>query len=137
MNNTTRLMIGSVVATFGLVCAGNVALAQDKGKATAEKKPAAADAKAPAGKATVKKVLENDRVLVTEITFKPGEGSSGERSARVTRAMTDGTMERTYADGKKETLHWKAGEVRYFPKETFDNKNIGKKDMVFFVTNLK
>lgn len=60
-----------------------------------------------------------------------------ERGPRVTRALSNGTMERVYADGKKEVVHWKAGDVKYFPKETFTNKNVGKDDVVLFVTTLK
>jgi hypothetical protein len=55
----------------------------------------------------------------------------------VTRALTTGTMERTYADGKKETIEWKAGDVKYSPKGTFVNKNVGKTEVVLFVTTLK
>ena len=46
-------------------------------------------------------------------------------------------MERAYPDGKKETVEWKAGQVKYFPKETFTNRNVGKTDVVLFVTTLK
>jgi hypothetical protein len=34
-------------------------------------------------------------------------------------------------------VHWKTGQVKYFPKETFANQNVGKKEMVLFVTTLK
>ena len=67
---------------------------------------------------TFRTILENDKV-------------------RVTRALTSGTMERTSPDGKKTTVEWKAGEVKYFPKETFANKNVGKTEVVLFVTALK
>jgi hypothetical protein len=72
------------------------------------------------------------------VTYKPGEASDmRERGARVTRALSNGTMERVYKDGKKETVQWKTGDVKYFPKETFSNKNVGKTDVHLFVTTLK
>jgi signal transduction protein with GAF and PtsI domain len=126
-------------AAFATLVATSPALAQDKAKAAAAEKPkATADAKAAAGKGTTKTIVDNEKVVVTEVTYKPGEASDmRERGARVTRALSDGTMERVYPDGKKQTVHWKAGEVKYFPKETFQNKNVGKTDMVLFVTTVK
>lgn len=124
---------------LAVALAASPAIAQDKSKAGAEKPKAAAEAKAgAAGKGTTKKILENDKVLVNEVTYKPGEASDmRERGPRVTRALTSGTMERLYPDGKKDVVHWKVGEVRYFPKETFQNKNVGKTDVTLFVTTLK
>ena len=115
------------------------AVAQDK------KAPAApaADKKAPEkapekGGEERKVILENDKVLVTENRYKPGVASAmRERGVRVSRSLTDGTLERTSKDGKKEVLHLKAGEVRYQPKETFTQKNIGKSDYVVYTVTLK
>jgi hypothetical protein len=137
MDNTKKLM--------ALACAAVLmtlpAMAQDKAKPADDKKAApAAPAKADAMKeeGTTKVILDNDKVRVTEVTYKPGAGSAmRERGARVTRAMTDGKMERVYPDGKKETVMWKAGESKYFPKETFANKNAGTKDMVLYVVTMK
>jgi hypothetical protein len=133
-------------AVLGMVCAAFAAavpaLAQDKAKPSADKAKSAAPAKdAATGKDAgppPKVLLDNPKVRATEVRFKPGEGSGmRERQASLTRAETDGTMERTYPDGKKETVNWKAGEVRWFPKETFSNKNVGKKDIVLFVVEPK
>jgi len=126
----------SAIALASVALLGVPAAAQDK-KAAAPAAEKKADAKAvPEG--TVKVVLDNDKYRVTETTFKPGQGSKvQERPARVTRALTEGTMERIYADGKTEKVEWKAGQVRYFPKEQFGNRNIGKADMVFYIVNAK
>ena len=141
MKLATRSWIG--ISAVALASAAFVALpsiAQDKKAAApaAEKKAEKkADAKAMA-EGTTKVLLDNDKFRAVEITFKPGQGLKlQERPARVTRALTDGTMERSYADGKKEKVEWKAGDVRYFPKEVFGNVNIGKKDMVFYVVGAK
>ncbi len=82
--------------------------------------------------------VENDKVLVSEVRYKPG-ASSGmvARAARVVRALTDGTLEKTFPDGKKETIKWKAGEVKFLPKETYSQKNVGKTELVLYVVTLK
>jgi len=142
MKSTFRLLIPALLAA---ALAASPVLAQDKAKpadapkAAAEKPKAAAEkAKAAAGKGTTKTLVDNDKVNVFEVRYKPGEASDmRERGARVVRALTNGSMERSYADGRKETVHWKAGEVKYFPKETFMNKNVGKSEMALFVTTLK
>jgi hypothetical protein len=117
------------------------AFAQDKAKPAAapEKAKAAAPAKADEkGQEQVKVLVENDKVRVSETHYKPGAASAmRERGARVTRALVGGTMERSYPDGKKETVVWKAGDVKYFPKETFMNKNVGKNEVVLYVVTLK
>ena len=137
MKLTGRKWIGicAIALSSGALVAVPAA-AQDK-KAAAPAAEKKADAKAtPEG--TVKVILDNDKYRVTETTFKPGQGSKvQERPARVTRALTDGTMERIYQDGKTEKVEWKAGQVRYFPKEQFGNRNVGKADMVFYIVNAK
>jgi hypothetical protein len=108
------------------------AIPQEKAKAPAPKAKAADTAAAP------KALVDNDKVKAYELHNKPGvENPARERPARVVRALTDGTMERIYPDGKKEKVEWKAGQVRWFPKENFGNKNIGKKDMVFYIVEPK
>ena len=133
-------------AVLGMVCGALAAMApamaQDKAKPSADKVKAAAPAKdaAPGKDAGIapKVLLDNPKVRATEVRYKPGEGGGmRERQARLTRAVTDGTMERTYPDGKKETVNWKAGEVRWFPKETFSNRNVGKKEIVLFIVEPK
>src|SRR5258706_698652 len=116
------------------------AMAQDK-KAPATA-PKAADAKAADGKPVTTKGLEggeedrtvfvdNEKFIATENRYKPGAKSAmRERGERVSRAMTEGTIERTYKDGKKETITWKKGEVKYQPKATFEMKNVGKTEFV-------
>jgi hypothetical protein len=119
------------------------ALAQDKkGSAPPAATPKAADSKAAKvpekGGEERKVILENEKVLVTENRYKPGAASAmRERGVRVSRSLTDGTIERTSKDGKKEVLNLKAGEVRYQAKETFSQKNIGKSDYVVYTVTLK
>ena len=82
--------------------------------------------------------VDNDKVRATEVTYPPGKSSGMvERPPRVTRALTDGTLEKTYKDGKKETLSFKSGDVRYNPRETYDQKNVGAKDVTHFTMSIK
>jgi hypothetical protein len=128
----SAIVLGMLLAAPAM--AQDKAKAEDKAKASSDKK---APAKADAGIAP-KVLLENEKVRATEVRYKPGEGGGmRERKPRLTRAMTDGSMERVYPDGKKEVTEWKAGQVRWFPKETFSNKNVGKNEVVLFVVEPK
>ena len=137
MNNTNphagRFWIALAGTCLMVAVAGNVAIAQDKAKA------AAAPAKAAVKDERERKVLvENEKVLVSEVRYKAGSSSGmQERQARVVRALTDGTLEKTLPDGRKEPIAWKAGQVRFNPKETFSQKNTGKTDLVLYVVTLK
>ena len=137
MNNTNPLAVRISIALAGtcliFAVAGNSTMAQDKAK------PAAAQPKAAEKDQRDRKVLvDNDKVLATEVAYKPG-ASSGmvERGNRITRALTDGTLEKTYADGRKETVVWKKDQVRFNPKETYSQKNTGKTELVLYSVTIK
>jgi hypothetical protein len=135
MKNINRLAIALSVALMGTGVIATQAMAQDKAK------PAMAQDKAkPTQKdeRDRKILVDNEKVLVTENRYKPGAASGmAVRGARVVRAMSDGTLERTYPDGKKETITWKKDQVRYSPKETFDQKNTGKADLLLYSVTIK
>ena len=124
-----RILVSVLVPAFMLVgLAVNPAIAQDKAKA--------------AHKATnsVKVLHEDDRLRVTETTTKPGEMSGSlVRGVRVVRILQGGTQERTYADGKKQKIERKAGEVLVLgpDKQAYYNKNIGKTTIMTYTVNIK
>jgi hypothetical protein len=125
-----RLVTASLgVAAFVLSgLALNAAIAQDK----------KADKGAP--KATIKVVAENDKVRAFETTYAPGaENTAVPRSSvRVVRALKGGTLQRTYADGKKENVVYKAGDVRINqPGPAYTTKNVGKTEIRLYVVQLK
>jgi len=72
--------------------------------------PAIAQDKAPSVK--MKVLVDDDKVKVYEATYAPGAENKGvaASSLRIVRALTSGTLELTYADGKKEKRPWKAGQ---------------------------
>ena len=126
MRKLSAVMAGMLIPAFlatGVVF--NSALAQEKAA------PKAAQA---AGQVTVKELAKNDKVRVYEATFKPGDvAPSMERQFRVVRYMTAGEIQRTYPDGKKDTLKFKAGDVRLADKGTYEAKNISKKTVVLYI----
>ncbi len=94
--------------------------------------------KAAVKEGTIKTVIDNEKVKVMEVTYKPGEGSpSRDRGARVTHAISGGTMMRILPDGKTSNRVWKTGETQWFPAETFGNKNVGKTTVKFLVVQPK
>ena len=120
MKKSASLVVSLLVSAFMLGGGSvGVAQAQEKGE--------------------TKNLFENDKVVVYESRLMPGiEGPSIERPFRVVRALTDGTIQRTYADGKTEIVQWKAGEVRARgPDKAYSVKNIGKSDFVVYVVQPK
>jgi len=135
MQSSRRLFIGrlgSAVMLAGMTVVP--AMAQDKAKAEAKDKAKSANYQR-------KVVLDNAKVVVTEVTTKPGgESASRVRSTyRIVRVLSGGTQERTYADGKKETIPRKTGEVYVAEpdKVAYKAKNIGKTDIVLYIVQLK
>ena len=92
-------------------------------------------AKPDATKAIVKVLLENDKVQVYEAHIPVGaEAANIARPYRIGRALTNGTIQRIFADGKKETVQWKAGEVKELGPDTqYIPRNIGKTDFRIYV----
>jgi mannose-6-phosphate isomerase-like protein (cupin superfamily) len=92
-----------------------------------------------AAQRTQKVFIDNDKVRVTDTTFKPGEVSpSIERPYRITRVLKGGTTARTYADGTTRTVEFKTGDVfAAGPDKPYSSKNTGKSDIVLYSVNLK
>src|SRR5512139_1342611 len=90
---------GAVIVAAGLALAGAVQ-AQDQGKAK-ESAP------------VTKVLLDNDKVRVTQSTFKPGDVSRAERKTRTNYIVQGGTLERTTKDGKKTVYERKKGTAHY------------------------
>jgi hypothetical protein len=132
MKRFIRTFASVLVPAFILAgVASSPAMAQEKMK----------EAKAEKGQATRKVLLENDKVQVFEVTFKPGDENKAVPSSsyRVLRALSSGTIQRTYAEGKTEKVEYKTGDVRMNEpsKQTYTAKNIGKTDVVLYVVVLK
>ncbi len=139
MKMFARYLMSILVSAFTL--AGLVTspvMAQDKAK-DAKAAPAA---KAEKGKITRKVLIDNDKVLVLENIYKPGDVNTEVLTTyRVQRVLQGGTLERTYADGKKERIELKTGATRILesPKvgQTYSTKNIGTTTIVNYIVSPK
>jgi mannose-6-phosphate isomerase-like protein (cupin superfamily) len=120
MSKTTGLLAATALVLAGLVVT-----------------PAFAQEKVPEGK--IKQIDENDKIRVVEVTYQPGEGNaSAKRPMRVVYAIKGGTLERTYADGTKETTEWKAGETKIISEaRPYSIKNVGKTVIQYLVVFVK
>ena len=83
--------------------------------------------------------MQNDKVLVNETTWKPGdESSSVARPARMVRTLKGGSLTRIYLDGKTEQDTFRTGEVKFFPATApYIIKNTGKTELVLYTVLLK
>jgi len=123
MRTLAAALFGLIAAFLAAGIAVNPAIAQDK---------------APSVK--MKVLIDDDKVKVYEATYAPGAENKGVASSsmRIVRAMTSGTLELTYADGKKEKRPWKAGQVREVkPGPAYTTKNISKTELQLYVVQLK
>jgi hypothetical protein len=139
MKRSNRVLASMLVPAF--ILAGIVAqpvFAQDKAKDS--KAAAPKDAKKQEATNSQKVHHDDDKVRVTETTTKPGErGNNVVRGFRVTRYLQGGTQERTYADGKKEKIERKTGEVFAAgpDKQAYFVTNVGKTTIVTYTVNIK
>jgi quercetin dioxygenase-like cupin family protein len=126
MTKSTGLLAALILPAFVLVT--NSGLAQEK-KMEAQKVP----------EGTINEIGQNDKVRVIEVTYQPGEGSaSAKRPMRVVYCLKGGTLERTYADGTKETAEWKAGDTKIISEpRPYALKNVGKSVIHYLVVFVK
>ena len=129
---TMRRLVTASLGVAAFVLSGlalDAAIAQDKAKAAKE-----------APKVAIKVITENAKVRVYEATYVPGAENTAVASStmRVVRGLKGGTLERRYADGKKEKVEWKAGMVQVVPPSgAYTTKNIGKTEIRLYVVQLK
>ncbi len=109
------------IAALGISCAGLVHAKE------------AAKERAP----SVKVLLDNEKVKVTENTFRPGDVSRSQRPARTTYYIKGGTMERTSPDGKKTSYERKTGTAHWIEADSDIVTNIGKTTVVLISVQRK
>ena len=105
-------------------------MAQEKAKAEKEEWPK------PGPNAKV--LLENEKVRVTENTYKPGEKNAMQkRGPSVVYVLEGGPTKIYYPDGKTEKGERKKGVATYTPAgDTKSTENVGKTNQRFIVINL-
>ena len=137
-----RLALMVMAATLMLAFTTKVVMSQEKAKAEKAKMAPAEEKmkgeKAKKGAPTVKLLLENDRVRVNEIWYRPGDkGEMKERPDRVVYYIKGGEFKRHYPDGKTENVKRKDGEVAFTKKNTAALENVGKTEVNWIGINLK
>jgi len=86
-----------------------------------------------------KTVFENDKVVVLDTIVKPGEGlPSANRGGVILYYLTGGKVERTFADGTKETVMRKTGQALVnSEKRPYAVENIGTTTLHTIAITLK
>ena len=96
----------------------------------------AADKTAP--QVVDKTLLENEKVRVVEVRFKPGAVSKmQDRSSRAVYYVTDAHFKITMPDGKTVERSLKAGSAAWRDQDTTEVTNTGKNEARLIVTYLK
>ena len=88
---------------------------------------------------TTKTVFDNEKITVVDNVLKPGEESpSQDRAGLILYYISGGTVERTFADGKKETVTRKTGQSLVNPeKRPYAVTNTGKTTLHVITIKLK
>lgn len=93
------------------------------------------------GQARITEIVSDDKLRAYLITYKPGDvrPPESERGHRVVRALKGGTLERTYADGKKEQRSYQLGQTRIATPSAvpYSTKNVGKTEIQLYSVELK
>ena len=83
-------------------------------------------------------LLENDRVRVMEIDFKPGAKiAMHSHPAHLVYILNGGALQITTADGTVKNLEGKAGDVMWSEPETHKAENTGTTEVKGLVIELK
>lgn len=85
-----------------------------------------------------KKKLENERVRVMEVAFKPGQRISWHSHPdHLAYAITAGSLVIYKPDGSSQAIKLKAGDVLYIPAEKHRARNTGKTALRILIVELK
>ena len=100
--------------------------------------PAIAQDPAVVGKGIYKQVLDNDKVRVFEVTFKPGAKiDMHSHPDHVAYVVTPGKLNITGKDGKTDAFDLKTGMAVFLPAQAHSANNPGKTMVKLVVTELK
>ena len=84
------------------------------------------------------KLLENEKVRVCDVKFKPGETAKMHgHPDHVVYALTDGTLSISTPDTKPITVDIKAGQTMWMPAVIHEAVNVGKTEIHLIVMELK
>src|SRR6266404_566901 len=88
---------------------------------------------------TLTVLAENAKVVVSDVVYHPGDaGAASLKDGLVVYHVSGGTIERTFADGSKKVVTYKAGETAIISeKRVYSTINIGKTVIHEIVVQLK
>ena len=88
---------------------------------------------------TLTVLAENEKLQVIDVVYKPGDtGAASSKVGLVVYHLSGGTIERTFADGSKKVVIYKAGQTSIIAeKRPYSTKNIGKTVIHEIVVQLK
>ncbi|MBI3538111.1 MAG: cupin domain-containing protein [Chloroflexi bacterium] len=85
-----------------------------------------------------KVVLDNERVRVFDVRFKPGDKAVMHgHPDHVVYVLTDGTNRLKFPDGTSKDFDLKAGSALWIPAGPHETTNVGKTDVKLLVFELK
>lgn len=85
-----------------------------------------------------KVVFENERVRVSEATFKPGDKiGTHSHPDHFAYALTAGKLKITKPDGKSEVAELQPGKLLWAKAETHKGENVGETEIRLLVVELK
>jgi hypothetical protein len=98
----------------------------------------AADGERKAGRTTVTRLVENERVEVLRMISRPGDkGEMKQRPDRVVYIIRGAKVRIRYPDGKTEDAVWKTGDVVYLKANHWQVENADTDDLEFIGVNFK
>ncbi len=88
---------------------------------------------------TLTVLAENEKLQVINVVYQPGDtGAASSKDGLVVYHLSAGTIERSYADGSKKVVTYKAGQTTIIDeKRPYSTKNIGKTAVHEIVVQLK
>jgi hypothetical protein len=88
---------------------------------------------------TMKVLAENEKLRVSDVVYQPGDArAASSKDGLIVYHLSGGTIERSYADGSKKVVTYKAGETTIIAeKRPYSTKNIGNTTIHEIVVQLK
>jgi quercetin dioxygenase-like cupin family protein len=88
---------------------------------------------------TLTVLAENEKLQVIDVVYQPGDiGAASSKDGLAVYHLSSGTIERSYADGSKKVMTYKAGQTTIIAeKRPYSTKNIGKTAVHEIVFQLK
>ena len=85
-----------------------------------------------------KVILENERVRVSEVTFKPGARiGMHSHPDHLAYILSEGTLQLSYPDGRTQDINAKPGQIMWTKAESHAAKNLGQTEARLLVVELK